>query len=174
MYDSSTHFYYLGDGYYDPAIGQSFGCQDNGWVDPGEDLCGEDEYDPTGTGPGRAVASLDPLGMVCAAFQPELTGQGRTRDWKVEGRCIGDAGTKGVLTVKVYWERQQGKGWSTRHLMGACFDLSVSAGEYFSCSGKKYYFRLAGTYQLCVGLESPHAHVNIEPYGCGRRKFRIG
>lgn len=42
-YDSHTGFYYTGSGYYDPATGQSFGCKDKGWVDPGEDLCGEDE-----------------------------------------------------------------------------------------------------------------------------------
>lgn len=42
-FDSSTGFYYTGSGYYDPATGQSFGCQDQGWVDPGEDNCGEDE-----------------------------------------------------------------------------------------------------------------------------------
>ena len=43
MYDSSTQTYYTGSGYYDPATGQSFGCKDNGPIDPGEDRCGEDE-----------------------------------------------------------------------------------------------------------------------------------
>ncbi|HZU14438.1 MAG TPA: hypothetical protein VFB58_16480 [Chloroflexota bacterium] len=43
MHDSATGVYYTGSGYYDPANGQAFGCQDQGWVDPGEDLCGEDE-----------------------------------------------------------------------------------------------------------------------------------
>jgi YD repeat-containing protein len=46
-FDSATGFYYTGSGYYDPANGQSFGCQDVGWVDPGEDGCGEDESQAT-------------------------------------------------------------------------------------------------------------------------------
>ena len=54
IFDSQTGFYNTGSGYYDPATGQAFGCQDKGWWDPGEDLCGEDEYDPTGLGPGSA------------------------------------------------------------------------------------------------------------------------
>jgi len=40
MYDSSTHYYYTGHDYYDPATGQSFGCKD---TRANEDACGEDE-----------------------------------------------------------------------------------------------------------------------------------
>jgi len=43
QFDSQTGYYYTGSGYYDPATAQSFGCHDKGPVDPGEDLCGEDE-----------------------------------------------------------------------------------------------------------------------------------
>jgi RHS repeat-associated protein len=43
IFDSQTGFYNTGSGYYDPATGRAFGCQDKGLVDPGEDLCKEDE-----------------------------------------------------------------------------------------------------------------------------------
>jgi len=43
QFDSQTGYYYTGSGFYDPATGQGFGCHDKGPVDPGEDLCREDE-----------------------------------------------------------------------------------------------------------------------------------
>jgi len=49
IFDSQTGFYNTGSGYYDPATGQAFGCQDKGWWDPGEDLCGRDEANERGT-----------------------------------------------------------------------------------------------------------------------------
>src|SRR5579884_1510202 len=51
MYDSATGVYYTGSGYYDPANGQSFGCQDQGWVDPGEDRVGRTKGQPVLLGP---------------------------------------------------------------------------------------------------------------------------
>jgi hypothetical protein len=172
IYDSSTGFYNTGSGYYDPATGQAFGCRDKGWWDPGEDLCGEDET--RGSSGEGSVAAVDPSGLLCRAYQPELTGRGRTRGWKVEGFCLGDVGTKGVITVKLYWERQEGKQWSKPVIMGACLNVDVIAGGTFNCTGKKYHFRRGGTYQLCVALGSPQPHVSTPiDYGCGPKKFRI-
>lgn len=60
-FDSATGFYYTGSGYYDPATGQSFGCQDVGWVDPGEDGCGEDESALSSSSVAGATPSSGPF-----------------------------------------------------------------------------------------------------------------
>jgi len=42
-YDGSSRLYYMGSCYYDSSVGVETGCKDSGWMDPGEDRCGEDE-----------------------------------------------------------------------------------------------------------------------------------
>lgn len=151
--DSATGFYYTGSGYYDPATGQAFGCQDQGAIDPGEDLCGEDE-DPACDG----VCSLtsqqgsffsNMAGGECGLSRlPSFQVTGRTIKSGVHLYCTNVTGGTIIVNVHVYRYDRGYFAAITGTIVHCTRD--VPAGGTDKCLGGKKRVSRPGEYKVCA------------------------
>ncbi|HEX8918427.1 MAG TPA: hypothetical protein VF898_07985 [Chloroflexota bacterium] len=149
MDDSRTGFYYTGSGYYDPSNGQSFGCQDQGWVDPGEDLCGEDEGS-------RGTSGADPS-IKCTLAQTGYVIQGPYDGSHLyierlgfDGAVCNKTFSEGAIVVRV--QKHVGDTWVSVGKVGCRNVGPVYKGESFSCVQDTLITLGPGAYRVRWGL----------------------
>jgi hypothetical protein len=143
-FDSQTGFYYTGSGYYDPATGQAFGCKDKGRVDPGEDLCGEDERFSTCCANGEAHSVTPSECQDSAGDAPIFGGEchGKTHVSLLHrnGRYYVHARSAGSCNKTVEWLLVM-RLVPTRHHepqgAGTLLHLCAAVGTGIICSGQK-------------------------------------
>jgi RHS repeat-associated protein len=179
VYDSQTGFYNTGSGYYDPATGRTFGCQDKGWWDPGEDLCGEDENTSGSLSP-QIARRNSRFHCSLAESNIDVVAQFSGGYWYLESLGVKDVScNKGFneATVTVVLEQNTGEGWQkvSGTTIRCPITVPVNGGETFSCVEETLRQLSPGTYRLKWSVYGRYGRRNtgIRLYGNKSCEFML-